>query len=363
MTSSSIHKHLGLRERGLSLVEMMIGITLGLMVVATVSLLFVNNSRARQETEKTSQQIENGRYATQLLVDDLRLAGSYGEFNPSSLTLPGTMPDPSATDSASLTSAITLPVQGYDSGTGMPGGLTAVLTDRRINNLASNPDPDVLVIRRAGTCVAGATGCDAADTTKYTYFQTSLCNTQLSTLALGSQFVIGTSAGTFSTSNPALVAAGVTPLYLAKKDCVTAADLRTYYTRIYFIANNNRAGDGIPTLKVAELGAGTFTITPLVAGIEQMQVEYGLDTDADGEPNSYTPSPLTPAAWRQVTAVKVHLLARNTQTSANFTDTRTYVLGAKADGSDNTVGPFNDHTKRHVYTSVVRLNNVAGRLE
>jgi type IV pilus assembly protein PilW len=38
------------------------------------------------------------------------------------------------------------------------------------------------------------------------------------------------------------------------------------------------------------------------------------------------------------------------------------VLGSAAT-TDNTFGPFNDAYKRHAYTSVVRLVNVAGRLE
>ena len=38
--------------------------------------------------------------------------------------------------------------------------------------------------------------------------------------------------------------------------------------------------------------------------------------------------------------------------------TKTYDLGAGI-----VVGPFNDHYKRHAYTSVVRLMNPAGRRE
>lgn len=344
------------RQAGLSLVEMMVGITLGLIVVAAVTVLFSNNSRARQETEKTSQQIENGRYAAQLLIDDLRLAGSYGEFSPAGLGTPGTLPDPSAVDSASLAAAIALPVQGYDGGAGLPSGVAALLADRRTGS-------DVLVIRRASTCVAGSAGCDAMDTTRYTYFQTALCANQLTLLAPSAQFAIGTDSNVFTSSNPAVTGGANPPSFLAKKDCATAADRRAYFVRIFFVANNNNAGDGVPTLKVADLGAGAFSVAPLVAGIEQMQLEYGVDTNGDGAPETYTAAPADATAWRQVTAAKIHLLARNLQTTAGFSDTRTYVLGAKSDGSDNTFGPYGDGYKRHVYTSAVRLNNVAGRLE
>lgn len=341
---------------GLSLVEMMIGMTLGLMVIATVTVLFVNNNRVRRETEKTSEQIENGRYATQLLLEDLRLAGYYGEFNPGSLPTPATVPDPSATDAVSLAAAMPLPIQGYDGGTGLPAGVSTLLTDRRTGS-------DVLVVRRASTCVAGDAGCDAFDTSANTYFQTTLCQTQLSSLTAATRFLIGTDSNQFISSNPAVIGSAAPPTFLAKKDCVTPAVQRTFIARIYFVANNNQSGDAIPTLKVAELRSGQFTIAPLVAGIDQLQIEYGLDTNGDGEPNVYAANPATATAWRQVTAVKVHSLARNSATSGGFTDTRTYVLGLKADGTDNSFGPYADAYKRHAYTTVTRLNNVAGRLE
>src|SRR5512136_1269603 len=69
-------------QTGVSLVELMVAIALGLMILSAIGLLFANNSRVRQETEKTSQQIENGRYAIKQLVDNIRLAGYYGEFSP-----------------------------------------------------------------------------------------------------------------------------------------------------------------------------------------------------------------------------------------------------------------------------------------
>ncbi|WP_153109273.1 PilW family protein [Propionivibrio limicola] len=339
------------RQSGTTLIELMVGMTLGLIITGSLGLIFLNNSRARQEIEKTSQQIENGRYATQLLLDDLRLAGYYGEFSPANVATPSDLPDPSQTDVNELAEAIVLPVQGYNNGASMPSALTALLADRRSNT-------DVLVIRRTSTCVAGAAGCGAVDTTRNTYFQTTLCNNQLNVLPATSQFLIGTTASQFTTTNPAVTGSANPPAFLARKDCLTAAALRAYYTRIYFISNNNQSGDGIPTLKMAELGAGSFSLTPLVEGIEQIQFDYGVDTNGDGTPESYTASPADTAAWRQVTAVKIHLLARNTRPSAGFVDSRTYTLGA-----GNDFGPYNDAYKRHAYTTLVRLNNVAGRLE
>ena len=62
-------------QRGLSLIELMISITLGLIILASLSTLFVNQSRTRVELDKSSRMIDNGRYAMELLSNDLRLAG------------------------------------------------------------------------------------------------------------------------------------------------------------------------------------------------------------------------------------------------------------------------------------------------
>ena len=110
--------------------------------------------------------------------------------------------------------------------------------------------------------------------------------------------------------------------------------------------------------------AGT-TITPIVDGIEDLRLEYGLDATApfDGAPDTYTTTP--PAAttdvvaglgWNNVMAMRVHVLARNIDTTGGYTDTKTYPLG----GANVTPGGA---YKRHAYSEVARLNNPSGRRE
>jgi len=88
------------RERGFTLVELMVGIALGLIVLATLTVVFVSASTGRRDMERTGRQIENGRYAMQLIDDDLVNAGYFGEFDPNTVGAPGVKPDPCATDVA-----------------------------------------------------------------------------------------------------------------------------------------------------------------------------------------------------------------------------------------------------------------------
>jgi len=347
-----------LRQSGFSLVELMVAITLGLLIVAGLTTVFVGNSQTRSQMEQAAQQSENGRYAMELLTNDLRNAGYLAEFDARRLTTPATKPDSCATDLASLTTALPIAVQGYDNGTSAPTCLSDVMAGT-----------DILVIRRASTCAVGVATCDA-QIAGAPYFQASACS---SAAELGSNTV----------ANYYALNTDTTVLTLHKKDCnppTTAGTLAPYYqyrTHIYFVANNDKSGDAIPTLKRAELGATGFTIVPLVEGIQNLQIEYGIDTNAatsplagspavfTADPDSYTvalcPEASHTGCWRNTVAAKINLLARNTTIAAGYTDGKVYSLGLKADGSANTVGPFNDGYKRHLYVSVVRLNNPAGR--
>lgn len=66
------------KESGISLVELMIAVALGLILLLALTTIFVSNSRTRGEIEKKGLQIENGRYAMQTLVDDISNAGFFG---------------------------------------------------------------------------------------------------------------------------------------------------------------------------------------------------------------------------------------------------------------------------------------------
>jgi type IV pilus assembly protein PilW len=334
-------------QSGFSLVELMIAITLGLMVITGLIATFVSSSAARSEIERSSQQIENGRYAMQVISDDLRLAGYWAEFNPAQagLALPATKPDPCATDLATLGNAIPLHIQGYYNGAAL-----TCLTDVAANT-------DILVVRRVGTCVAGSANC--ATVANAPYFQASLCNnaTELGSSLVTDQYRLDTNTASLNRH---------------KKDCTTLANTRQYITRIYFVANNDLAGDGIPTLKRAELAAGGFSIVPLAEGIQTLKFQYGIDTNNDGIPDAMTADPdsyntCAGAAcvtnWSNVMAVKINLLARPASPSGGYTDAKTYTLGLLPNGTANTVGPFSDSYRRHVFQAEVQLNNAAGRRE
>ena len=323
------------RQAGLSLVELMVSITLGLVVLSGVLIVFSNSSAARNEIERTTRQIENGRYASEVLTEDLRMAGFYGELDVSTVAAPGAVPaDPCSLTASDWAAWIPIHVQGFDNA----GFVSAncALTNQKAGT-------DALVVRRVRTCTAGSTNCDSVASGK-PYLQVSMCSTQTTRYKLGLE---GTE--TFDRETKAC-------------SSTVFAEKRDYYVRIYYIATDNGAGVSVPTLKRLELTGSGWTTTPLVEGIEELQFQYGVDNaGSDGVPDTYVANPSTVADWVNVMTVQFHLLARNLETSPNFTDTKTYTLGKDATGTDITVGPRNDGYRRHVYSGLVRIANPAGR--
>jgi type IV pilus assembly protein PilW len=340
----------------------MIAITLGMLVLTALVSAFVNSSRTRDEIERASQQIENGRYAMEVLSNELRLAGYWAEFNlgGAGLTPPTAKPDPCSVTVNDFTNGVPLllHVQGYD----LPATAPSCVSDFKAGT-------DILVVRRVSTCLRDQPDCPIV--TGAWYFQASLCN---NSSELGGTAMTGTTPNWFKLDT------SIAALNRQKKGnpCTGLADMRQFITRIYFVANNDAVGDGIPTLKRVELANnGIFTAPISVApGIEDLQFEYGLDTippSGDGVPDVLHSDPDTysacaPAAcvnnWLNVMTVKINLLARNTTASASYSDSKTYTLGMKADQvTPHTVGPFNNPYKRHVYQAEVRLANAAGRRE
>lgn len=322
-------------QRGLSLIELMISITIGLIILVALSTLFINQSKSRVELDKSNRMIDNGRYALEVLSTNLSLAGYYGEFSPSAIfpAVPAALPNPCSTTASDMAAALQLAVQGYDAAT-----LTSTIASPPCG-LSPKAGSDILVIRRVSTTTPIAQAVALAGTH---YFQASLCQYD------GVPYIVDTVPANFILRKLTCTPTSTTPY----------ADLRQFVVQVYFVSPNNKSGDGVPTLKRMELDptSHTFVTTPLVEGIDYMQIEYGLDTNNDGVADNYVTAPAL-ADWPNVVAVKVYILARNTETTKGYTDNKTYSLGVAG-----TVAP-NDNYKRHAYTQFIRLNNPAGRRE
>lgn len=341
------------RQRGLTLVELMIACTLGLLIVLVMSYILMNSLQSRNELIKTSRQIENGRYAMDELRKEIQLAGFYSSYFPSG-GVNWTTPNPCAEVFANNEFSATLseqyvPVglQGYTQDDATP----ACITDRLDGT-------DILVVRRTATqAIEIDGGVNATLLGNAFYLQVSNCPD----LAAEPPFVIS-DATDLNVFNLHKVTPGGTPL-----SCTTGhlSEIRRFATHLFYISACNDCsggGDGIPTLKMVEVSSTLGVPLPLAEGIQNMQIEYGFDTSGDGTPDTFARtanSTVTPALrWQDVVTVKVFMLARNVDPTPGHNDTKTYLLSS--DGSVEIDAP-NDAFRRQAYVTTTMAHNIAGR--
>lgn len=350
------------KQSGFSLIELMIGITIGMFIVAGMAMMFGNTSKSSAELEKSSRMIENGRYAADLLREDLQQAGYYdltGLYGATDYS----RADPCDTGNLGFATSpaivVPTPVFGFNNswvadytvgGTTVTGGCATTYTAA---NMKYRTGTDVLVVRHAST---GAPVTPASVVASTTYLQTSACSSD----PLGTPFI--SAAGTSATFT------------LKNKSCSGPRHVRPMVSRVYFVATCNvcsgASADEIPTLKMLDLQNGAMVTVALVEGIENMQIEYRLDTDGDGVVDKFglkadaiaqectLASPNVGVCWKNVMAVDVYLLARNTEMTAGFQDTRSYTMGSTS-GDVITISTAEQAFKRHAFTMTVRATNNA----
>ena len=335
------------RHRGFSLVELMVGLAIGLALVAGLALLFASTSRSSAELEKSLRQIENGRYAVDLLAEDLSVAGYFGEAMAEGSADTVSPCAPTAAVAADLEAKRALVpaktphgVQGYTPAEAAALGCLA-------DHLAGTP---AVAVRRLDTTAVAAS----------------------STAMVAGQLYV--QASNHASETTATYLASTQPADLVLKDMDGSVnEVRRYISRVYYLAGCSDCGnDSIPTLKRAELRGDTIAVVPLAEGIERLGLDYGFDTDGDGAPDSWMglngmaagaeSAAAAALGWGNVVAVRLHVVARTTEPSAGHADSRSYTVGLNGTTTVS-FGPVGDAFKRRVYQTTVRLNSIAGGRE
>ena len=89
----------------------------------------------------------------------------------------------------------------------------------------------------------------------------------------------------------------------------------------------------------------------LATGIENLQIEYGIDTTQNGQPNVYLTDP-TLAQLQDVVAARIFLIGRTTEVDPRYTNTKTYAISNAPDLVPN------DSFHRRVFSTSVSIQNI-----
>ena len=345
--------------RGLSLVELMVALTIGLIILAGVSTLFVSSRKTYTTQDRLARLQENARFAMQFLIKDLRLAGYYGcldeissdtvhsTINSTGFTydagtpieglnsVGGTVSTPTGTWYPSTstavpsgiklgTDAVTIRMQDVATAVDLRADMPQPSAELKVTSLSNFTTNDILMI----------SDCSSAD-----LFQVTSTNGS----ALTVQHQSGT--GTPGNKNP--------PDGWLSKSYAPPAQVMRFLTRRYYIRDN---ANGIPSLYRDDNGGAA---TELVEGIESLKISYGKDTNGDNVPNIYLKpgdTGLTSAAdWSSVVSVRIGILARTVNTKDTDVDSGTYDIDGN--GSTDFTAP-GDRNKRRVFQATVLLRNL-----
>lgn len=348
------------RQTGLSIVEIMVAMTLGLILLTAVGGFYVAQHRNQRELSNQFTQIENGRYAMDVLTKFLENAGYYGsyvymdDFPSASATLPSACETNTQYmfTTPTGTNALAFAVQGATSAT-----MSSTFPCIPGANLYA--DNDAFLVR-------------AVDPTPIASSALVARNVYLQAVA--------------RLKNPVIATGNKTASFTLTNLSGTAGEIRRYPPRIFYIGRCLDASAGtcasssdVPTLRMRELGdtgaATGFTDSPMVEGIERMVIEYGLDLkgsnhsyiDAsgvtrvvqyDGAPDSYSRSLTTTDQWARVVALRITLVARAGNMTSGYSDTRSYAL---ASGVSYTASGSAVKYKRKLFRKTIYLVNVGSR--
>lgn len=350
--------------RGFTLIELMVGMTVGLFVALAAISLFVSTRTLQTVSTADTRMNENARLALDILHVDLRNAGFQGCHQHDALPVDNLLTD---SNNLFLGSATNLSVSGvyavHGTGSSFAPALNAVLAAQVP---APDPNSDVLSIRVPVEPL-------------------SLGLSAPMTISTGTPQVGANTAGnTFQSGDVAMIAnckAGAIFQVTAATPAATGvlthatggafdpgnagADLMNVYrgdsavyrlqTRHYYVA------DSVDRPGTKSLWRYTFPspaprAQEVVAGIDRMVISFGLDTgvasDRDLTVNRYvTADALTSAQWESVLAARIQLLSTTVRDGVTLTPQAASFAGSTVAATDR--------RKRSEVTEVVTLRSRA----
>jgi len=310
-------------QRGVGLVELMTALAIGSLLIAAAVQIFARGRTAQRSVTAVAALQENARFALSAMARDIERAGFYGLTNRAAYidgrTLAGTPP------------AVTV---GNDCGEGWSADL-----DRPIDASSNGygwactpyagsaiPDADTLVLRHGGAAT------DSPEAGRI-YVETAR-------LGDGRVFVA-----------PSPAAPG------ASERMFRALEVRGYY--VSASSSLSSGGRAVPSLRVKTLSRGPRIVDEeVVPGIEDLQIELGIDTDAAGTDgfgavDGFVTPDAIPAAAR-VIAVRIWLLVRAIESENGFTASEMLRY------SDRIWPARDDGYRRAVFTLTVFVQNAPG---
>jgi type IV pilus assembly protein PilW len=327
-----VRQHIGTCH-GMSLVSILVALAISGTLINGLLLVFTSHHATSRLIYDFGLLQENSRTAMDLLEVNVRQTGHFGgvsgvDIKPNaSLSITGS----GNCNQAWLTDT-TAPIRGFEGST-QPGSI-ANFPSGCIETSDYLPNTDILAIKYASGMFITPTS--------------ELKNTGI---------YLRTLIGITPSSEGEIFNGSNTPVLPNHPNTVGTYNFK-FSSDIYYLGPCSRKKQGtcqndIPSLYVKSLQDGTLTEQLISEGVEQMQFEYGVDTDNDRNADQYR-SASAVTDWQSVVSVKLNLLIRTNSPDAQHKDTKTYALSS--DTSFTPTQAASVYKRRHL-TKVVQLRN------
>jgi type IV pilus assembly protein PilW len=312
----------------MTLIELMVALAIGMFLMIGAMTVFMQGRTTFRITESISRLQENGRFALDIIEQDVRMAQYWGLTNRSETIRGRATEAPISTVGAlSLCGAnwvIDLDNPIVATNNGYAWGCAGNFVDGGANG------SDSFVVRRVA--------------------ENALTAAQVGAAAAGTLFVQSSRGGTldgqlFSGAVPA----GFDP---------ATDELHQLVVNGYYVSTRSTetfAGANVPSLRMRTLVGGALQDREVIPGVEDMQLQFGIDTDVPGAPSRgaidrYV-NPGDPLlATSIVLAVRIWLRIRAERIENGFVDGTTYNYA-----DENAT--YNDNFRRAVVSKTIYLRN------
>ncbi len=287
------------RSRGVSLIELMIAMTLGLVLVGGATKVYVGGRKSHNANESIARMQEAARYALAVIEPDIRLSNNWGLMK----------------GAAGITGQIDQ-AQGANSLGGNSNYCGNNFALDLLHNIEGSNNAFALGVARDATrCPTDGTPLLSADT--LTIRRAAMNPTVSGTLKVCSSRVSGL-------------------LVQNTAGCAAAPNgqINDLLVHAYYVATNSSTDASVPSLHRMSLVVGpAFQDVEIVSGVEDMQVQFGIDDDNSGVATRYVNPAIATALTGQVVSVRLWLLIRAESPEGDFVDDNVYVYGDRSAAS------------------------------
>jgi type IV pilus assembly protein PilW len=342
------------QQRGLSLVELMVAMTIGFIVLAGVGYLYLESRQAFRSMDSLSRMQESARYVLEIMSRDIRMAGYRGCAS-SSGAFHNTL-----TNGTQSAYNFGIPINGYDAqGAGWAPALPSDAGG--LSGLSVLAGTDAIILRSAfggGTTVTAQPGNSSSDLKVTTPNDLAIDDIVMATNCVSSTvFQItnlnASGAGQNVVHNVGAGSPGNSTKDLVEDYSSSGGEIIKMQSKSYFIRTGAsgrpalwqfdnykpiQANESLPNQNPAEIAEG----------VENMQIQYGTDANSDGVVESYVTADAV-ADWNQVAAVRISLLVVGNDENVATSKQTYFYNGASVTATDQRL--------HQVFTTTVSVRN------